>query len=171
MLADFGPEVSVVDETGSVLASTSDLTALCREAGVEFSERDETLVSITVRLRDVARRARVDKVPGGFRIWLDLGTLQKGVSSLSREAVALLLLTCSEMLRLVRPAVVETDARTSLLLEAVLPLDADASELTITLGALATAHRFCSGEVEALIDDQIADAYLAVRRWKRPQIS
>jgi hypothetical protein len=75
------------------------------------------------------------------------------------------------MLRLVRPAVVETDARTSLLLEAVLPLDADASELTLTLGALATAHRFCSGEVEALIDDRIADAYLAVRRWKRPQIS
>src|SRR5207249_4359742 len=98
--------------------TAADLARLCSGAGGEFTERAGKVTSISLDT-PAGYRARAESVGGTTRIWVELASLDKDTSRVSRDAIAVFLLTASGMTRLVRPRVNESEDRFSIVMETV----------------------------------------------------
>lgn len=150
--------------------SPSILADLSREIGATFGEAAgaESIGAAAHTIGLPGSEKRSDRVSvwsesGGCRLALGLGTVDPSISASARDAIALLLLTVAGMVRLVRAGVTRNTGESRIWVECSLRSDARAPELDQALGALATARSLSAGELEQLLVDRIAGAYLAIR--------
>ena len=109
------------------------------------------------------RQALVEAGPDGrLRASVELARWESHVPS-SRDAMAVLLLTASSVVRMVRPVAVIRDDRITARFEFWLVSNAGSALLGRGLAALSVACRLCSREAAILNNERIAERYLAVR--------
>ena len=155
------------DSASGVDTSDADFMSACREAHLECAENEG--IPDWVYLPGGARqdRAWIHPTGGGFKFRFDIARIDSEASFEHREAVALLLLTVCDMVRLLGASAELDQPQDSdhfqLRLEARVPRAPEPEELSHALGALATGLRLAREETGALADEQTACAYLGVR--------
>ncbi len=136
---------------------------LCREAGWPFTERSEGRVAVMLELQRQPFQAVVEPRPNGALVAsVTLASGREPPCDPHRRALALLLLSASRSVRLVRAAAVEeADGRFEARLEVALRFGAGAGDLADALSALSVACRWCGPEVELVHESSlIAETYL-----------
>jgi hypothetical protein len=132
---------------------------LLAESGWDFEERDGHHLTVDLGVSWGQFHAVVSDVGPMLRCELRRGS----TTAASQEALALFLLTASHDLRLVRPVAALTARGHSIRLEVGLPTKPDAENVDLALGALACACGSVGRESQALADEVVATAYLAMR--------
>jgi hypothetical protein len=150
--------VAVID-AGSV---TQDLFSLLRETGWAFQERSSGVASVDLAMRGESCRMLVEADSGGMRARIEF--LQtSSIAPTSKRAVVAMLLGASGSLRLARPYVLDSSGQFACGFEVQFAGETIASELEHALEALAVACWACKLEVHSLLDNSVAESYLAIR--------
>jgi hypothetical protein len=150
---------------GHATTSTSettpiDLAGLCREAGWAFEARSDGALVVDLGVGGAYLPALVEARTSIIAVEASI------VSPLPeapecRAALAAFLLRANAAFRMMRAVLRERGDECEAVLEAPLPSDANASDLSRALGAVAVAARHCAIEARMLADDErIARAYL-----------
>jgi len=156
-----------VDEgpAGAILGlETIDLGAVAVEAGWAFVRRSSGRIAIDLDVPDQFCQAIVEPRGAGFRARVVLA-LAVSPSAFVRAALAVLLLTTTAGVRLVRAGAAEREGETTVFVEAGVGAPVSAQELHHALAALAVTCRMAGREARALVDDGVAGLYLAARGW------
>lgn len=152
-----GPE----EDGGSI----SSLETLCEEAGWRFSRRGSQSLAVALDGPDGSCQAILARRRGLIKIRVHLGCCE-GAGEASACALALMLLTVGGAVRMVKPTAEREGGRTLLGYEVSLPDSAMPGQLDRALSALSVACRQCGPrEVQALLDESVAQKYFAVRGW------
>jgi len=165
-LGDGPPQVSPVLPENAAASGALDLSALCREAGWPFTERDGGRLAVELETAPSAgfHQALVQALPGeaGVGISVDLQVMPD-LSSVSREALGLFLLTATGALRMPRAIARLAGEHATVGFEVRLGRAADAFAVGLALGACSVACDMCGPEVKVLQNERLARAYLAIR--------
>ncbi len=142
-----------------------DLCRLCIDAGWPFHERSEGKLAVDL---DVARsfyQAIVEEeANSGLRVFVELA-VRESLPDVCRRALGQLLLRAGHWVRLARPVVQETSGKTTIRFEVLFKPAPYPEEFSQGLSALSVACRFCGKETQALLNQEIAQEYLAVTGW------
>jgi hypothetical protein len=84
-------------------------------------------------------------------------------AEMSRQALAVFLLTVSGALRMARGYAMAADGQESYGFQVCLPAAPAAEEIDHALAALSIAYRMCAREADVLLNDAAARCYLAAR--------
>ena len=139
------------------------LRELLAESGWSHQEQPGGGISIDIGCHGAHLAASADHDAGAFRCGLRLGTVAD-IPPLCREAVAVLLLTVTDALPLVRAAASAANAEDGVQLEAAFAAEPTADDMRSTLDALAAACAHTVREAPALLDPATAATYLRVYR-------
>lgn len=136
------------------------LASLCTTSGWPFTvpRAGDITIGLEVPHRFVQATLSPDPA-GGVRLKADL-LRQLSPSGRSGDAVAVFLLSASDVTRLVRPSAVPNEDGVDIRLDVSWPGLSCAAELAIGLEALSVASRVVAGEVEALCENSFASEYL-----------
>jgi len=141
-----------------------DLASIAVEAEWPFVLRSPQRIAVDLETPGQFQQAIVEPGAGGLRARATL-VVARSLPARSRAAVSVLLLAVASLVRLVRGGVVEHDGEATIFIEVNLCADLDAAELHHALSALAVACRLAGREARALLDEEVARAYLAARGW------
>jgi hypothetical protein len=145
----------------SLVTATVDLKALAAETGWAFTERDNGRITFELPSPNGALTATLHTRDAcAVRVWVSLAELT-GLSTPSRQALAVLLLRAGAVLRFARPAFVTEGEATSACLEVVFATAPVAAELIQALESLAVGVAMAAAEASFLCQNQIALEYLA----------
>lgn len=145
------------------MAAEGRLTEPCERAGWSFTTRASGQVAIRLDVRDAFCQALLAPKVGKMqrlRVSLGMATSTEGETP---QAVHLLLLSASRLVRLARASAAPAGDATEYRWEAVLPADYTAETLGHALGALSVACQLTARELQAMEDRKIAREYLALR--------
>ncbi len=143
--------------------ATLQLRELLAEVGMSYVERPGGSFMVDIENKRDFHQALVEKKPNGScRASLELGRWDSHVPA-SRDALAVLLLTASGLIRMVRPVAEKCGERITVRFEIQLAPHASSALLSRGLAALSVACRLCGREVNILNNERIAGQYLAVR--------
>jgi hypothetical protein len=145
-------------------AHAIDLGAVAEEGGWSFVQRSSGRIAVDLGVPDQFCQAIVEPRGGGCRARVVLAAVASP-SERARSALAVLLLTVTASVRMVRAGASERDGETTAFVEADVTAPASAWELQHALAALAVACRMGGREAKVLADDRLADLYLAARGW------
>ncbi len=142
--------------------SACDLRGLCERAEWAFSERSEGKLVVDLEVPDGFYQAALEEYPDGqVRVSAELARLEETPPPVCRDALSLLLLRASGLLRMARGAVHTCDGAFAVRFEVVFDSPPCAPELAHGLSALSVACGLHGREVEVLqTDERIAAAYL-----------
>jgi hypothetical protein len=157
-LADIGRRSDMPRVAELPPAHATDIGRLLSETGWDFKQGDGRVVSVAL---EGGFRARFEPLGDATRVSVELTSLEKKTCSVTRDAIAVLLLTVSGMTRLVRPCIEEQTEHISVALQTVCDGDADAANWNHALSALSVACELCKNEIEALSEEHIAAQYLS----------
>jgi len=141
-----------------------DLRALLTEADWPFVERSNGMI-VNLDVPNALYQATVEQHDErGIRVAVGFVSGESW-SEECRNALGVLLLTASGIVRMARAAAEERNGRTDVRFEAILEGPCCAPELGHALSALSAAYRLCGSESKALQDEVLAEEYLSVRGW------
>ena len=144
-------------------AGPSPLFDLLRETGWPFLERPDGTAAVELALRGEACRVQLAMDSVGLRVSLEL--LQaESISPRSRLALSALLLCASGSLRMSRPFASDTNGLFTCGFEVRFETTPSAFELEFALEALAVVGLECKAELHSLLDNTVAESYLAIRK-------
>jgi hypothetical protein len=152
------PAAPATDDMGH---TPGNLPALLRETGWSFHQRDGGITSVDVATRGGCR-VLLEENAFGVRAAMELLSADS-LAPRSRLALAALLLSAGGSLRLARPCAAETAGRFTAGVEVQFAGETIAGELEHALEALAVACWACKEEVHSLLDNAVAESYLAIR--------
>lgn len=155
---DFRDDGIVTRAAGATEAS---LGELLRETSWACTERGPHEFSAEIDA-DFAPPARITMAEHGVVFSVELVRCNTA-AEVTRQALAVFLLTASSALRLVRAHAVEVDERRSFGFQVCLPAAPAAEEIDHALAALSTAYRMCAREANVLLDEAVARCYLSAR--------
>ena len=140
------------------------VSELCRSAGWETTDRSSGEVLVELEVPGSFQQARAT-VGGDGGVVFGVRLLDgSDLCGASRGAVALMLLSASRTLRMVR-ATAEAGAEGAVGFEVALGPGAGSAEAGHALCALSVACRDCSEEAEALCEASLAEQYWEVCGW------
>ncbi|MFN0058698.1 MAG: hypothetical protein ACKVX7_09615 [Planctomycetota bacterium] len=154
-----------VEPEESVAPVNAALAAVCAETGWSHAERDGGAFAVALECGNDTHSARLVATPRGH-VAIETPLARVAIadfSELARTAIADFLLAMSAALRHVRPAAIITSHEIEFVLEARFPTTPSAAELATTLSACSVGCSTCARETSALLDSEIAKAYLAAR--------
>jgi hypothetical protein len=143
------------------------LADLTEDSGWTAREKGDVRV-VDLEVPDRSHRAVLEeRADGSVGVGVDLGSCgRNGDRAEGRDAAAILLLTVSGVVRLVRATAREEGERWIAGLEVILPEDAAGEDLASALAALSVACRLCGAEVPLFLErPDVARDYLKVRGW------
>ena len=151
-----GPE-----PVASESALSAEAKANCEEAGWATQDHDGGRLSITLDTRGEYYQAVFDpcSIIGGHRLLVELAAAE-AYSPVCQRPLAVLLLTTTRAVRMVRAIAGQRDARTTLGLEVSLMDSVGATALDCSLSALSVACDLCGREVRALQLEHLAQFYV-----------
>lgn len=154
-----------VSERRSTIDATAEqrVAELCERAGWSFTTRANGQVAIRLDVRDAFCQALLAPKVGKMRrlrVSLGMATSMEGEAP---QAVHLLLLSASRLVRLARASAAPAGDATEYRWDVALPTDYDARTLGHALGALSVACQLTARELQAMEDRKIAREYLALR--------
>lgn len=155
-----------VDSPGA--EQRASLASLCADAGWSFSERYEDSITVELDVSDNAYyKARVENGPRGIRISVNPNRGDPAAETISRQAVAALMLSVSGCVRMVSTVSCRSNGRPEnghdAFFRVELPSTTSSSTFAHSLSALSVACELCGREVRALAEDPgLARAYLEV---------
>jgi hypothetical protein len=138
-----------------------DIATLCLESGWHFEQRSDGSLVIDLDVSGFYVSAVVEARVSGIAVEACIVPRLLD-ADVRRTAVATLLLRANAAFRMVRAVFRSVAEQSQALLEAPLPADASAAELSRALGAVAVAARHCSAEAQMLAaDERLASAYMS----------
>jgi hypothetical protein len=143
----------------------ADVAALLTEAGWPFVQRASHRLAVDLGLPEQFQQAFITNGPGGRCNARATLAVIGAPTVATRNALGVLLLTVSALVRTVRGGCVDEGGESAVFFEAPLGEAPDASDVDAALGAVAMACQLAGRESRALIDERIARAYLAARGW------
>lgn len=149
--------------TGDVQDTTFALPCLCDEAGWPYTPRADGSLAVTLDTRGGFYQAMLVRHGRSVHVTVDLivcGSLPQPC----RDALGIVLLTVSGLVRMVRATAIERGDRIATCCEVTFTDSLSAAELGHALTACSIACRLCGQEVNALQDEEIARTYLDVVR-------
>jgi hypothetical protein len=159
---DAGPGPRPADEP-----RPCDLEGICRDAGWELVRRPSGRMAVALDAPGAVHQAILDlRKDGRLAVSVEIAALPSPAAA-TRQAVGLMLLRASGLVRMARGAVEETDGRTEARFEVVFDVPpAAAQTVHDALAALSVACRTCGRqEVEAMQAEACARKYLSLRGW------
>lgn len=139
------------------------LRQLLTEADWPFTERSEGSCMVELDTRDDFQQALIEtRSDGSRRASVELAEWENPEPA-PLNALAVLLLTASDVIRMVRPVVEDFGNRIVARFEACFSPNAGPALLDRGLASLSVACRHCSREAAVLNNPRIAEEYLAVR--------
>ena len=142
-------------------APAQDLASLCRETAWPFEQRPDGVLVVDLAVNGSYVPALVCARASGIAIEANVVT-QLPDPGECRSALAALLLRVNGAFRMVRAVFCPAEHGSQAQLEAPLPADASAAELSTALGAVAVAAQHCAAEAQLLAHSAgLARAYLA----------
>jgi len=147
------------DDSGHFEAS---LFALLRETGWSFQERADGAAAVELALRGGPCRVLMEENATGLRAAVEFLRVDS-LAANSRLAIAALLLGVSGTLRLARPYAVDAEDQFTCGFEVRFAGATTAGELEHALEALAVACWACKEEVHSLLDNSVAETFMAIR--------
>jgi hypothetical protein len=140
-------------------APAPELATLCREAGWLFDERSEGTIVVDLGVRGTYVPTLVEARTSGIAVETVVVTRLPDKAA-HRAALATLLLRANGAYRMVRASFLSAEDESLALLEAPLPLDANAIEFGRALGSVKVAAQHCATEAQMVADDErLARAY------------
>jgi hypothetical protein len=153
---------SLAEET---TAGAFNLRALCEETGWPHNEREDGSVAFDLQARTGFQQALVRSgSQGRVSVSADLA-LCAVLPVVSRQAISLMLLQASRLVRGARAVAHVSDNNAVMRFETVFSSRPTARELEHALAALSVANDLCGGETVALQDEGIAEEYLRLQGW------
>ena len=148
--------------------SDVDLARVCRETGWPFVERSGGGLVFDLETPDGFYQASIEERMGQVLVEVEIAVCESPPDP-CRQALALLLLATSGIVRMVRAVAKETDSRSETTrFEVMFDYFPCAAELNQALGALSTACRISGREAVLLQqDEKVAREYLNLWRTKR----
>ena len=143
-------------------ASPADLTALCAEAGWNFTARSDGSLAVELECRGAFIQASLVARGEGVHVFVELADCEESQTE-SVSAICALLLTAASAVRLARPAIESRDGKLAPRFEVAFSKMPDAAQLAHALSALSVACAACAEEVAALQNPNVAGEYLALR--------
>ena len=142
-----------------------DIAALLTEAGWPFVQRASNRIAVDLGLPDQFQQAFITPGAGErHRVRATLAVVGTPAAA-TRNALGVLLLTVSAVVRTARGGRINQDGESTLFFESPLDDAPAASDVDVALCAVAMACQMAGLEARALIDERIAEAYLAARGW------
>jgi hypothetical protein len=135
------------------------------ETGWPFTERARGSYMVELENKGDFYQALVETRPDGSHMTSVELVARDTFECVSREALALLLLTASGVIRMVRPVVEDFNGRITARFEIQFSAGADAAFLDRVLSSLSVACRLCGREAAVLNNLRVAGKYLAVRNF------
>ncbi len=145
-----------------VEASESSLKSFCAGLDWPFTERADGRLAFDLDVPGEFLQAVLVSDGAGARFTCDLSVLG-ALSPVSRDAIALLLLTASATVRLARPAILNDGPAPVARFEVVFPTTPSPSEISRSLESLSVAGSLCGQAIKALQETAVATRYLALR--------
>jgi hypothetical protein len=142
-----------------------DIAALLTEAGWPFVRRASGRLAVDLELPDQFQQAFITPAADGRHLVRSTLAVAGALTPPTRNALGVLLLTVSAMVRTARGGCTDEDGESPLFFESPIGNAPSASDLDLALCAVAMACQMAGREARALIDDRIARAYLAARGW------
>ena len=155
-------------QTGPVMAlddtpiASRNLPALLRDTGWSFQERTPGVAVVELAMRGRCCRVLLEENTLGVRAAVEL-LRAAPLTKPSEIALAALLLGASGALRFARPYATKAEEQFTCGFEVRFAGETTASELEHALEALAVACGVCHEEVNSLLDNSVAESYLAIR--------
>jgi hypothetical protein len=138
------------------------LSRLCIDAGWPFHERSEGKLAVDLEVARSFYQAIVEEEANSvLRVYVELAICES-LPDVCRRALGELLLRAGHWVRLARPVVREESGKTTIRFEVLFEPAPCPEELDQGLSALSVACRFCGKETQALMNEEIAEEYLAV---------
>lgn len=144
-------------------ATRVDVLSLLRETGWTYRDRPEGAASVEIVTRGDSAKVLIEPDANGLRAAMELACVASQPASCA-QALALLLLSAGGALRLARPYAQRGGDECRYGFEVRLGAGCSAQELERALDALAVAAWMCRQEVQCLLDNSMADTYLAIRQ-------
>ena len=142
-----------------------DFAALLTESGWPFVQRAANRLAVDLGLPDWFQQAFITAGAGRrHRVRATVAVIESPTAP-TRDAIGILLLTVSAVVRTVRGGRLDQDGESTLCFDAPLAEFPAASDVDAALGAVAMACQMAGREARTLIDERIARAYLAARGW------
>ena len=142
-----------------------DFAALLTESGWPFVQRASNRLAVDLGLPDWFQQAFITAGAGRrHRVRATVAVIESPTAA-TRDAIGILLLTVSAVVRTVRGGRLDQDGESTLCFDAPLAEFPAATDVDAALGAVAMACQMAGREARALIDERIARAYLAARGW------
>jgi len=138
------------------------LFALLRETGWSFQERADGAATVELALRGGPCRVLMEENAAGLRAAVEFLRVDS-LEANSRLAMAALLLSVSGTLRLARPYAADAEDQFACGFEVRFAGATTAGELEHALEALAVACWACKEEVHSLLDNSVAETFMAIR--------
>lgn len=139
------------------------LQELLAETGWTFVERSEGNFVIDLEHKGNFYQALIEHTPEGFRRVSVVLTDWDTYTPESRAALAVMLLSASDVIRMVRPVAEQRNDRIVARFEVHIASRANSALLGRGLSALSVACRYCAREANILNIERIAERYLAIR--------
>lgn len=152
------------ESPGDSEAQGEDLKRLCAAGGWEFTEAGGGGVAVQLETRVCPYYAMArPRGDGGVDLSVEVASGQD-LSASCRHALAAMMLSACQVVRMARAAAREADGRTAVRFEVALDRPVGAGELSRGLAALSVSCELCGPEARALWNQDIADAYLSLSR-------
>jgi len=143
---------------------TVDLGVVAEEAGWAFVRRSSGRMVVDLGVPDQFCQAVIEPHGAGCRARVVLA-MAVNPSAIVRSALAVLLLTVTASVRMVRAGATEREGQTAVFVETGVAAPVSARELHHALAALAVTCRMAGREAKALVDDRVAGLYVTARGW------
>lgn len=150
----------------------SSVQRLCGDSGWPCHDRTDGSVGVDLEVRGEYRQAVAEETnPGDIRVHTEFFTAQRSaLSTGSRLALAVLCLSATEIVRMVRAVTEPAGDEVSVRLEVGFQgLEPSPGELAHAFSALSVICEICGKEVVVLGNEELAGHYLALMEGRREQ--
>jgi len=141
----------------------ADWKRCCEESGWPCTERTSGRLTVALETTPVLH-ATIDPAGPGGDVFIDLEDFGAAPAT-CRAAAAGMLLEVNRLVRMARATFVERNGATHARFEVRFPDFPNPAELDAAFGSLSTACAFVTHELRALLNEDIARTFLAVRGW------
>lgn len=157
------PPAPCSDAQGDPEMDGESLRERCVAGGWAGNLRSNGDLAVALDVPDGFHQAQVRAKNGAIAARTRLVSVDGSLYEPSGQALAVLLLQGAAAVRLIRPYAADAEQRTAAGYEVRLSAGASSDEIACALEALSVACRMCRREAAALLNEQTARAYLAMR--------
>jgi hypothetical protein len=140
------------------------LPVLLQEIGWPFQERASGASTVELAIRNESCRVLLEEDSSGIRAGIEFLQIH-AITACARLAIAAMLLSAAGSVRFARPFATDVNDDFACGYEVKLAGGTSAGELEHALEALAVACWACKLEAQSLLDNSVAESYLAIRNF------